>query len=160
MCLSLLQPPFINVCRVSSKIKLKGILQIKSENKIIMKTNMAKGNKLFICSCPLLFLIGHSLSIDTKAERSSRKVWLLTRLWLFFFPFYSLLKKRGKKKRRMKSKNRDLKSSLSARSGRKSNVDSGSMYLYYIEKPSNPTNLSKTALVYSNNLDLIDSYPI
>ena len=79
---------------------------------------------------------------------------------VIFLPFLFPPKKRGKKKRRMKSKNRDLKSCLSARSGRISNVDSGSMYLYYIEKPSNPTNLSKTALVYSNNLDLIDSYPI
>ena len=41
---------------------------------------------------------------------------LKSRLWLFFFPFLLIPKKRGKKKRKMNSKNRDFKSCLSARS--------------------------------------------
>ena len=40
--------------------------------------------------------------------------------WLFFYPFPSLLKEVEKKKRRMKSKNPDRKSCLSARSGLRS----------------------------------------
>ena len=46
-----------------------------------------------------------------RAERNDLK----SRLWLFFPPFLFPPKK-GKKKRRINSKNRDFKSSLSARS--------------------------------------------
>ena len=44
------------------------------------------------------------------------KAWLLTTIWIFFFPFLFPPKKRGMKKRRMKSKNHDKKSCLSAQS--------------------------------------------
>ena len=47
-----------------------------------------------------------------RAERNDLK----SRLWLFFPPFLVPPKNRGKKKRRMNSKNRDFKSCLSARS--------------------------------------------
>jgi len=47
-----------------------------------------------------------------RAERHD----FLPQLWLFFTPFFFPLKKRGKKKERMNTKNRDQKSCLSARS--------------------------------------------
>ena len=52
----------------------------------------------------------------TRLLGSSRKAWLLTTTLVIRFPFSLPLKKRGKKKRRMNSKNCDQKSCLSARS--------------------------------------------
>ena len=54
----------------------------------------------------ILWIIGEHYYVFDRAERHD----------LFFAPFSSLLKKRGKKKRRMNSINRDQKSCLSARS--------------------------------------------
>ena len=64
------------------------------------------------------FLIAHRPTTDLDyylsmyIRRPSRKAWLLTQLWLFFFTFLFPSKKRGKKKRRMNSKIRDQKSCL------------------------------------------------
>ena len=52
------------------------------------------------------------ISIEDRAERHDLK----SLLWLFYSPFLFPTKKRGKKKRRINSKNRDFKSCLSARS--------------------------------------------
>ena len=55
---------------------------------------------------------GHTSFYEDRAERHD--FW--PHFWFFFSPFSSLLTKRGKKKRRMNSKNLDQKACLSARS--------------------------------------------
>ena len=56
---------------------------------------------------------------SNNIRRSSIKAWLLTKTLVILFPFSFPPKKRGKKKRRMNSKNRDQKSCLSAWSMKK-----------------------------------------
>ena len=67
------------------------------------KLNIFLNHELFFCA-------------STWFWRSSRKAWLLTTTLVILSPFLFPLKWRGKKIRRMNSKNGDQKSCLSARS--------------------------------------------
>ena len=68
----------------------------------------------------------YSLEFRYRSSDQAERHYFCPRLWLFFFPFLFNPKKRGKKKRRMNSKNRDHKSCLSARS------DQVPKYTYFI----------------------------
>ena len=98
-------------------------IQIRNKIQHLLSWSWSLRNSFLIHNSFSLFkIIFNTLAtFSCHKNRSKERHDFWPQLWLFIFPFLFPHKKRGKKKRRMNSKNRDKQSCLSARS-RKQNV--------------------------------------